>query len=93
VARWEPGLSSGHDYDRDLWSFLKRQAAHPDTPPLIYLGAGDHDKLAFGQRLLSATLPPSRLFSTPGGHDWGPWAVLWAAFLDHSDFRPRCQPI
>ena len=28
--------------------------------------------------------------AAPGGHDWGPWSVLWAEFLDRSEFRAHC---
>jgi len=91
LARWESGAAPGQAYDRELWRFLKGALQRPDSPPLVYLGAGDHDKLAFGNRLLAAALPKDRVFSTPGRHDWGPWSILWADFLDHSDFRARCE--
>jgi len=90
LGRWEPGPSSDKAYDRDLWRFLKIATQHPDAPPAIFLGAGDHDKLAYGHRLLAAALPQSRVFSTPGPHDWESWSSLWADFLDRSDFRARC---
>jgi pimeloyl-ACP methyl ester carboxylesterase len=90
LARWEPAASSSKAYDRDLWGFLKIATQHLDAPPAIFLGAGDHDKLAYGHRLLAAALPQSRVFSTRGRHDWESWSILWADFLDHADFRARC---
>jgi pimeloyl-ACP methyl ester carboxylesterase len=95
VARWEPGRVSPDDYQRDLWRYLKRvteQQQQPERSPLLYLGAGDKDKLGYGHRLLAAALPPDHVYGTPGKHDWGPWSILWASFLDRSDFRARCGP-
>jgi pimeloyl-ACP methyl ester carboxylesterase len=90
IARWEPGPPRDQDYQRDLWRFLKSVAQHPEAAPAIYLAAGDRDKLAQGHRLLAASLPPGRVFSIPGRHDWKTWSILWARFLDDSDFRARC---
>jgi pimeloyl-ACP methyl ester carboxylesterase len=90
VAQWEPGVVSPDDYQRDLWRYIKRVTRDPQEPPLLYLGAGDKDKLGYGHRVLAAALPRDRVFSTPGKHDWGPWSILWADFLDHSELRARC---
>jgi len=90
LEKWQPGPPSD-DYARELWRYLKGVAEHPDAPPAIYLGAGDKDKLAYGHRLLAAALPHNRVFSVPGRHDWGPWSLLWARFLDESDFQARCR--
>jgi pimeloyl-ACP methyl ester carboxylesterase len=91
LAQWQPGPVAKSDYERDLWRFLKVAVRQPDGPPAIYLGAGDHDKLAHGHRILAAALPQSHVFSVPGRHDWGPWSTLWAHFLDAPDFRARCD--
>ena len=61
VARWEPGHVAPDDYQRDLWRYLKRVTEQPQAPPLLYLGAGDKDKLGYGHRLLAAALPPDRV--------------------------------
>jgi pimeloyl-ACP methyl ester carboxylesterase len=92
VARWEPGTVEKDDYQRDLWRYIKHVTQPPGAPPALYLGAGDKDKLGYGHRVLAAALPQGRVFSTQGKHDWGPWLVLWADFLDHSDFRSHCGP-
>jgi pimeloyl-ACP methyl ester carboxylesterase len=94
LARWKPPATVDEDdYQHDLWRWLKGATAQPASAPPIYLAAGDQDKLAFGHRLLGAQLPKERVFHTPGKHDWGPWAILWADFLDRSDFRARCGGI
>jgi pimeloyl-ACP methyl ester carboxylesterase len=90
LEKWQPGPPS-EDYGRELWRYLQGVVQHPDAPPALYLGAGDKDKLAYGHRLLAAALPRDRVFSVPGRHDWGPWLLLWARFLDESDFRARCK--
>jgi pimeloyl-ACP methyl ester carboxylesterase len=90
LAKWDPSPPPGGDYQRDVWRFLKRAVQHPNESPAIYLGAGDQDKLAYGHHLLAHALPQNHVFSTPGRHDWAPWLILWADFLDHSDFRARC---
>ncbi len=92
VARWEPGNVNPDDYQRDLWRYLKRVTSSPASAPAIYLGAGDGDRLGYGHRVLAAALPAGHVFTTPGGHDWGPWSILWTRFLDETDFRDRCGP-
>jgi pimeloyl-ACP methyl ester carboxylesterase len=92
LAQWNPGPEDANDYQREVWRFLKETTARHDREarPTLYLAAGDEDKLRFGHRLLAAALPSDRVLSTRGTHDWGPWSVLWADFLDRSDFRARC---
>lgn len=90
LGKWEPGTISKDDYQRDNWRFLKSAVEHPDAAPVVYLGAGNEDKLREGHRVLAPALPKERVFVVPGIHDWGPWSILWADFLDHSDFRARC---
>lgn len=91
VARWQPAPPPpNEDYNRELWRWLKATTEKPDSTPSIYLAAGDEDRLSAGHKLLSAVLPAERVFRTKGKHDWGPWSVLWADFLDRSDFRARC---
>jgi pimeloyl-ACP methyl ester carboxylesterase len=90
LVKWDPGPQS-QDYSRELWRYLKAQVQNPEAHTAIYLGAGEQDKLAYAHRLLKAALPPNRVYSVPGRHDWGPWSILWARFLDESDFRARCS--
>lgn len=91
VATWQPPTPLAEDdYQRDLWRWMKGALAQPEIAPQIYLAAGDRDKLGTGHRILAAALPKQRVFRTAGKHDWGTWSVLWADFLDHSDFRTHC---
>lgn len=91
LARWRPRPKlAKDDYQRQLWGWLKAATERPESAPKIYLAAGDRDKLRSGHRLLANVLPPERVFHTKGTHDWKPWSVLWADFLDHSDFAAHC---
>jgi pimeloyl-ACP methyl ester carboxylesterase len=94
LARWQPpARSESSDYQREMWRWLKTATANPASAPPIHLLSGDQDKFAQAHRLLGATLPPERRFRTRGAHDWAPWQRLWADFLDHSDFRARCEDL
>jgi pimeloyl-ACP methyl ester carboxylesterase len=90
LQQWNPGPPSKDDY-RELWRWLKQVTATPGGSPEVFLGAGDQDPhRSPGPHPLAEALPRDHLYRTPGGHDWGPWGVLWADFLDHSDFRAHC---
>lgn len=72
-----------------IWPWLNGDAdAAPGHPPL-YLGYGTADRFATSNGLLAAKLPPSRVFTTDGGHDWAPWLRLWKAMLPTLPL-PRC---
>jgi pimeloyl-ACP methyl ester carboxylesterase len=91
LARWQPPATiASDDYQRETWRWLKGATERPDSAPKIYLAAGDRDKLRKGHGLLAPALPPERVFRIAGKHDWKWWSVLWADFLDHSDFAAHC---
>ena len=65
-----------------LWRWLQTQAKLPaGSSPALYLAYGTEDRFADSHRLLAAALPPQRVFTTPGGHDWAPWRRLWQQVL------------
>ncbi|MES2687883.1 MAG: alpha/beta hydrolase [Pseudomonadota bacterium] len=66
-----------------LWRWLQAQAKLPagSGSPALYLGYGTEDRFSDSHRLLAAALPPQRVFTTPGGHDWAPWRRLWQQAL------------
>jgi pimeloyl-ACP methyl ester carboxylesterase len=92
LAAWHPARVASDDYQRLVWLYLQDLTARPGARPALYLAGGDADKLRYGIQLLARSLPAERVFRTAGPHDWGPWSVLWAHFLDGSDFRERCGP-
>ncbi|VTU17030.1 Alpha/beta hydrolase family protein [Variovorax sp. SRS16] len=85
LARWRApaGPLSNDKGEQRLWRWLQRYgtgASSPDLPPL-YLGHGQSDRFAFSHQLLAAVLPPERVFTTEGGHDWPQWRRLWHRML------------
>jgi pimeloyl-ACP methyl ester carboxylesterase len=90
LGTWHPAQVAPDDYQRGVWLYLQGLTAHPGARPALYLAGGDADKLRYGGQLLARAMPADHVFRTPGPHDWGPWSVLWAHFLDDSDFRERC---
>jgi pimeloyl-ACP methyl ester carboxylesterase len=90
LARWNPERAPPDD-DRDLWRYLQSVTRTPGGAPEVFLGAGDQDShRTVEPHPLAQAIPDDHRFHTPGGHDWGPWEVLWADFLDRSDFRAHC---
>ncbi len=75
------------DIERRVWQWL---AAPPAGAPPLWLGYGSDDRLAEGHRLLAGILPPDRVASAPGGHDWPPWRALWSQWLDRGLLPAAC---
>jgi pimeloyl-ACP methyl ester carboxylesterase len=68
------------DFQRHLWVFLQGATRPPARIP-IYLGWGKNDSFARANGLLAKELPPERVFTAPGGHDWKAWTALWREFV------------
>ncbi len=94
LGNWQITAATPDDPDRYLWQWLKGYvelpSGGPDRPPL-YLGYGTSDRFASSNELVARVLPAERVFTTNGGHDWGPWRRLWNAFLDRAPL-PRQAP-
>ena len=82
LSSWRPpaAVDLQADYQRALWSWLKRYAQGAQSPKL-YLGFGDHDRFDRSNALLAAVLPDDHVFRVPGDHDWGPWREVFARFM------------
>ena len=80
VRRWHPTGVSRHEHERSLWSWLRDEAIESQRP-LLYLGYGEEDRFAPAHRLLSDILPPDRVITTRGKHDWPAWCRLWDSWL------------
>ncbi len=48
-------------------------------------GWGTADAFDRSSRLLASALPPERVYTHPGGHDWQAWESLWEASLDRAE--------
>lgn len=80
LSAWQAPAKPAVPIDEEgLWRWLQAHAAKPK--PLLYLGYGDDDRFAASDRLLGAVLPPQRVFTAAGGHDWPVWETLWEAML------------
>lgn len=74
VGGWKaPDPLSPGDFQRRMWSWLARS----DRKIPLYLGFGTRDDFARANGLLGDTLPPERVFTVDGGHDWKAWRALW----------------
>jgi len=93
LAAWEAptGDLPSEQMETRLWRWLQALAKSPTASgaPALYLGYGTEDRFAASHRLLAAALPPQRVFTTPGGHDWAPWRQLWQQALAVLPL-PRC---
>ncbi len=69
------------DLDGALWRWLRQATVEtPQRPPFV-LGYGRSDRFVESDVVLAAALPPDRVFTAEGGHDWPVWKVLWRDLL------------
>ena len=66
------------DFQRRIWVWLKG-GTEGRIP--VYLGYGTRDSFARANGLLGRELPPERVFTVDGGHDWKAWRALWEEFV------------
>lgn len=87
LQKWDPGIvgdNSQEDWDKQLWLWLKnglRQEGSNARMPKVYLGYGKYDRFSYGQKVLAGVLPPERVVSLSGGHDWSTWREAWDILL------------
>ena len=80
LARWTARGDFG--FPR-LWSWLRGYAdPGAERPPLV-LAFGASDRYAGAHRLLAGVLPPDRVLTRAGGHDWPTWDGLWHGVVRH----------
>lgn len=81
-AKWPaPATVADSDVGRELWSWLAPWASGGQSVPL-HLGWGTGDDFDRSNRMLAGLLPPERVYTAAGGHDWQVWEHLWEEFLD-----------
>ena len=86
LIRWSapenPSADERSQRETALWTSLKRYGVPTATTlPQLWLGYGKADRFATSNGLLGDVLPPERVFTTEGGHDWAPWLRLWKSAL------------
>jgi pimeloyl-ACP methyl ester carboxylesterase len=79
---WEPGTIVEKDWERQLWTWLKRYRGHASEYPPVYLGYGRWDRFTYAQDLLATALPADRVVVIPGGHDWSTWKKAWSLLFE-----------
>lgn len=95
LRQWHPPdtVPQVDDLDGGLWRWLRRAVVEtPERPPLV-LGYGLSDRFVENDAVLAAALPPGRVFTAPGGHDWPVWQQLWRDLLPTLDLPvdPACR--
>ncbi len=81
LTDWDGDSSTGEDYQRQAWRWLRDQA-RGDHPEAVYLAYGESDRFVEGHRLLAAALPEGHSLSQRGGHRWSVWKGLWESLLE-----------
>jgi S-formylglutathione hydrolase FrmB len=79
LAQWTTTVAPS-DEIRALWSWARSRHRGPPRPD-IFLAFGEEDVFVEAHRLLASSLPEAHVLTTPGGHRWPVWQVLWAQFL------------
>ena len=79
------------NYQREIWRWLQAATRGREAAPLIFAGYGAEDKLRDADSLLTAELPPARVFLTTGKHEWPAWRRVLASFLESPDFAGHCR--
>ncbi|WP_082702752.1 alpha/beta hydrolase [Pseudacidovorax intermedius] len=89
-ARWTPTSLTDDAIGVRAWTVLKRFVSEPAGAPPLYLAFGVDDRLAPTHRVLAEALPPQRVLTAAGGHDWPAWRPLWRRLLAEAPL-PRCR--
>jgi hypothetical protein len=93
LATWQAaaGPVDPSDLDRTVWRWLQPYATGSAPRPPLFLGYGRSDRFVADDHLLAAALPPDRVFSADGGHDWDPWRAVWGEVLDALPIPHSCR--
>jgi pimeloyl-ACP methyl ester carboxylesterase len=86
IDQWHPGPIASEDDERQLLAWLKTYEGENPAWPVIHLGYGTGDRFIAASAMLGHRLPPARIVTTAGGHDWKTWSTLWEKVLDRDLF-------
>ena len=81
LTAWHAENSNATVSEQRLLLWLQTHLATPEAYPKIYLGYALQDRFAPAHKLLAQQLPPERITTAPGGHDWPSWRTLWQQLL------------
>ena len=84
-------VMNADNYQREMWRWLQAATQGKEPGPLIFAGYGTGDKLRAADSLLTAELPPARVFLTDGKHEWPAWQRVLQGFLASPDFSSHCR--
>lgn len=86
IAAWDAITEDNNDWQRLIWTWIKRYSASQNDYPPIYLGYGQNDLLTgHGPALLATALPVGHAFSVPGGHDHDTFKGIFLMHLNQLD--------
>jgi pimeloyl-ACP methyl ester carboxylesterase len=86
-ASWSAATSAATAPEREMLTWLQCHLRAEAPSPQLFLGHGERDRFRVGHRLLAAELPPERVASVDGGHDWPAWIQAWDQILARNPFR------
>lgn len=90
LASWQPPRGEG-EWDVEIWRMLKDVSEGRRASPEIWLVYGEDDFGVAAHRLLAAGLPPERVDTAPGGHEWPVWTILWGRLMDAKPFASASE--
>lgn len=89
-GRWRPPAETDDAIGVRAWTCLQRYVGPGAVRTPLFLAFGVDDRLAPTHRVLAPALPPQRVLTAPGGHDWPAWRPLWQRLLAQVPL-PRCS--
>jgi pimeloyl-ACP methyl ester carboxylesterase len=87
---WATANAGRMEPERALLTWLATMP--PEALPPILVGRALEDRFARTAALLAELLPPDRVISVPGAHDWTSWRALWRLVLERNPFEQRAAP-
>lgn len=95
LGAWSPepvGAVDAGNWQRALWSHLRRRVDEPLARPEIWLAYGDRDRLRGAYPLLDNVLRPEQVLVRDGGHRWSVWVPALGEVLRRIDAPRKATP-
>ena len=82
LGRWVAGLADEPTKDEFPWIWIQDLAESEGVPvQSVMIAFGEKDRFRPAAETVAELLPSSRVFRSPGGHDWETWLDLWRTIL------------